>query len=279
MLYSFTDTESWEYHTPTTAKSIPIIYSPLDGTYADNAIHDAISTDPVYNSPVFQTNADNRIFTDESRIARYERCRFLNNIIAIRGDNSDLSYSGGHLSPQTGSNHIHLLGTNIDLNKNAPSDEIRLAFSVINRAPDGPDPDEVRILIEFASTDVHNDSAGQFARFELKLENGMSPGQYDFSTNRYVVSTKQLQDLYKSSGFTWSAVNVVKVYASVIKDGEPSSDFFVALDAIRLENVSSGNSLYGLTGYSVIVNSDAQTVTKSANTTNFIEFRFAMDVQ
>jgi len=34
-----------------------------------------------------------------------------------------------------------------------------------------------------------------------------------------------------------------------------------------------------MTGYSVIKNKDAATIVKSANTTNYIEFRFALDVQ
>ena len=59
-------------------------------------------------------------------------------------------------------------------------------------------------------------------------------------------------------------------------DNVPSSDYYVALDAMRLENVATVNPLYGLTGYSVIKNTDATTVVKSSNTSNYIEFRFAI---
>ena len=62
-------------------------------------------------------------------------------------------------------------------------------------------------------------------------------------------------------------------------ENNPSDDFYIALDAVRLENKSSGNPLYGLTGYSVIKNVDAYPITKLPNTSNYIEFRFAMDVQ
>lgn len=272
--------ESWEYHTASSSVAIPTIYEPLDGSYKDNAIHNAVSGDPAYGKPVFKTNADNRIFTDSTRISRYERCRFFNSMIAIAGNDSSLMLSGGHLSPQVGSNHIHLLGTEVNLNKNAPDDELRLAFSVINKSIDSLVPETVKVLIEFSSTDVHNEAGSQWARFEIVLENGTGPGQHDFESNRYVVAKKQLQELYKSSGFTWSTVDTVKVYASVEDNtGTPSENFYVCLDALRLENVSSENPLYGLTGYSVIVNSDANTIVKAANTTNFIEFRFAMDVQ
>ena len=271
--------ENWEYHTSSLSVAIPAIYEPLDGSYKDNAIHNAVSGDPAYGKPVFKTNADNRIFADATRIARYERSRFFNSLIAIAGNDSTLNVVGGHLSPEAGSNHIHLLGTNIDLNKNAPDDELRFAFSVINKAADQSTPKTVKILLEFSSTDVHNEVGSQWARFEIVLENGTGPGQHDFSTNRYVVAKKQLQELYKSAGFTWSTVDTVKVYASVEDDSDtPSEDFYVCLDALRVENLSSNNPLYGMTGYSVITNTDAQTIVKSANTTNFIEFRFSMDV-
>jgi hypothetical protein len=59
-------------------------------------------------------------------------------------------------------------------------------------------------------------------------------------------------------------------------DDVPSSDYYVALDAMRLENIATVNPLYGLTGYSVIKNTDATTVVKSSNTSNYIEFRFAI---
>lgn len=279
MIYSFTQNESWEYHNPTTAVAIPTVYAPLDGSYSDNAIHGEVSGDPIYQKPVFQTNADNRIFTDSSRVARYETCRFLNNVIAMSGASSTLNISNGHLQPANGSSHIHLTGVNLDLNKNSPTDQLKLAFSVVSKDADGTAPDSVRILLEFSSSDVHNDSNGQYARFEVNLDNGTDPGEHDFDASRYVVVAKDLKDLYKSSGFTWNTVDVIKVYVSVIKNGAASEDFYVFLDALRLDNTSVVNSLYGLTGYSVIRNTDSKTVTKLANTTNFMEFRFAMDVQ
>ena len=268
-IYSFVSTENWEYHSADQAIAIPVVYSPLDGSNNDNVI------DQPYN--VFQTNADNRIFTNEDRISRYERCRFLNNIIAIVGDDANLTVDGNsHLVISNDSNHIHLTGAVVDFNKNAPTDELKLAFSVINKEPNPAIvPDSVRILVEFASSDASADQ-GEFARFEVNIDNGP---EFDLSNSRYIVVTKQLQELYKSSGFTWSTVNVVKVYATVINNAAPSSDFYVCLDAMRLENKNTSNPLYGLTGYSVIKNSEAKTIVKSANTTNYLEFRFGLDVQ
>jgi hypothetical protein len=264
-IYSFTSNENWEYHGTDSATSIPVYYTPLDSE--DNIINIA--------DQVFQTNADNKIFTNQERVDRYERCRFLNNIMVIRGDMTNLSVSGGQLVVPANSKHIHLTGASVDFNKNAPTDDLRLAFSVINKDGESSiQPDEVRIMLEFAESDVHG--TGQWARFETIIKES-DPG-VNFAENRYFVSKKTFQDLYKSSGFTWNIVDVVKFYVSVIKDGVVSDDYYVCLDALRLENTTSSNPVYGLTGYSLIKNNNAETITKFANTTNHIEFRFGMDV-
>lgn len=265
-LFAFTVNENWEYHDQTSATELPVVYTPLDGSNNDNVINQTYAA--------FQTNSDNRLFTSTDRVSRYERARFYNNIVMLRGDSASLSVSGGHLTIGSGSNHIHLLGTSLDFNQNAPTDQIKLAFSVINKDPDPSIvPDEVRILLEFGESDTAG--AGEWARFEVI----MNANDYDFANNRYYVVTKQLQELYKSTGFTWNNVSIIKIYSTVINNGSPSSDFYVGLDAVRFENTSTTNPIYGLTGYTVLKNTNAETIVKAANTSNYIEFRFAMDVQ
>jgi hypothetical protein len=279
-VFAFTQTENWNYHTATSAVEIPTISEPLDSPDSDNVI--------ATTNSVFQTNADNTIFYKTSRAERYERPRFFNNVILVSGDDADLTISSesgpvqDHFAIEAGSNHIHLTGPNVDFSKNSPTDELRLAFSIINKdgasetLQNASSPDSVRILVDFASTDSSSPDA--FARFEAELINGTGVGEYDFDTNRYYVVSKQLQDLYVSSNFTWDAVTVVKIYVTTLVSGVPSSDYFVALDAMRLENVSSLNPLYGLTGYSVIKNDTESSIVKSPNTSNYIEFRFSIGV-
>lgn len=274
-IYSFSTNENWEDHvTDETSYEVVSKYGPLDDSDADNIINDITVTRGGSSvvTKTFQTNADNKIFTNQERASRYERCRFLNNIMVIRGDHADMDVSGNHLVVNTAnSDHLHLTGAVLDFNKNSPTDELKLAFAVFNKDGESSiQPDEVRILLEFASSDIHG--TGQWARFEVILD------EVDFSTNRYFVIKKQLQELYKSSAFTWNAIDLVKFYVTVIKNNEPSSDYYVGLDALRLENKTSTNPIYGLTGYSVIKNTGAETITKFANTTNHIEFRFGMDV-
>ncbi len=268
-IYAFTQDENWEHHSISNQQStsIPIVYEPLDGSDSDNVIHQTYS--------VLQTNADNKIFTNPDRVARYERCRFFNNVVMMAGDSGNLTVQDGHIIVDTEtSDHIHLTGAILDFNKNAPTDELKFAFSVANK--DGQStaiPESVRVLINFSSTDVYG--TGEYAKFEAIINSS----DYDFENNRYFVITRKLEDLIKSNGFTWANVDVVQIFVSVIDNGEPSSDFYVCMDAIRFENTNTANSLYGMTGYSVIKNTNAAPIVKIANTTNYVEFRFAMDVQ
>lgn len=275
-IFSFADTDNWLYQPFNSPPvDIPVRYEPLSGDAQNNNINETAS--------VFETNADNRVFTDEHRLARNERCRFLNNIIAIVGNNSTLTRDNlGIIRVTSGSKYIRLNETTVDLSKNSPLDELKLAFSVVNKvANSNTVPDNVKILLEFSY--IGTNSLVEFARFEVDIDDesylaGTADDTFDFSESRYVVSTKSLKDLRKTDDFDWREVNIVKIYSCVTEAGSPSDLFYVCLDGLRLENVTSTNSLYGLTGYSVIKNVGSRPIIKSANTTNYIEFRFALDV-
>lgn len=276
VVYSFADTDSWVYQPLGSASTeIPSIYTPLDGEAGNGIINQT--------AVVFETNADNRIFTQTDRIARNERCRFLNNIIAIVGNNSTLTSTAlGKLQIAAGSRYIKLNETSVDFTKNSPLDELRLAFSVLNKVSNSNTvPDNVKVLLEFSYTG--SDNTTEYARFEVNIDDltnttGTATDKRNLATNRYLVVTRALKDLVKTDNFNWRQVAVAKIYACVTEAGSPSDLFYVCLDGLRLENVTSTNSLYGLTGYSVIKSVGSKPIIKSANTTNYIEFRFALDV-
>jgi hypothetical protein len=276
VIYSFADTDNWLYQPMgSAAEEIPSIYTPLDGDSENGIINQT--------AVVFETNADNRIFTQTDRIARNERCRFLNNIIAIVGNNSTLtSTSLGKLQIGAGSKYIKLNEASVDFTKNSPLDELRLAFSVVNKVSNSNTiPDNVKVLLEFSYNG--SDSITEYARFEVNIDDltnttGTATDKRNLATNRYLVVTRALKDLVKTDNFDWRQVSVAKIYACVTEAGSPSDLFYVCLDGLRLENVTSTNSLYGLTGYSVIKSVGSKPIIKSSNTTNYIEFRFALDV-
>jgi hypothetical protein len=270
-LILFDGAELWEAHTAT------IDPVPLElGTIADE------QNDITITDTIFYTNSNNSLFEKTNypdRVERYERPRFLDRTIFVRGDSSELAVDGSDLSVTSG-DHIHLATGPIDLARNSTEDELRLAFSVVNKngteIGDTADvPDNVKILVQFASTDG---ASPEYASFVVNLDNGTSTGEWDFTNNRYVVVSKPIKDLYTTASFSWDTVTTVKVYACVNDNSTGAEDFYVALDALKLENISSFNNVYGLTAYTVMKTSDSLPIVKSDNTSSFIEFSYLVDV-
>lgn len=287
MLYSFTTSETWEYHNSEGKEDIPLIETPLDYNSdtdnKDNVILGEynISSETVPQfCPVFRAYADDRAFNDEERLARYERPRFLNDAMMIVGNLSNLSIgSDGRIvvNETNPGGHIHNIDPSFNLTKNSPLDEIKLAFSVVNKNPTNDEfPDQVILMVEFSNSDTQGQ--GEWSRMEIIMNNGTDPGEYDFTQNRYFSISKKLSELHSSIGANWGDVSIVKIYGCTKKAGLLSDNFYISLDAMRLENVTSFNPLYGLSGYSVISNVGSQPITKEKGTTSYLEFRFAVDV-
>lgn len=302
-LYSFSSNEGWVYHSATTntATSIPTISGKLSGNTSGNDIID----DVIGTNLVFQAQASNSIFLSDYRTARFEQPRFLDNTIFMSGKTSklDVSETTGLLSVDPEwtdgdtykSNHIHLTNARFNFDSNSVIDELRFAFSLVSKEENNTleAPTNVRVMIEFTSNDTYGE--GQYARFEVDLydisvaDADLPPADKrgnvviaDLSKNRYFAVTRKIEQLTKSSGFTWELVKNVKVYVSVAEsDGDPNSNYFVSLDGLRFENVATENPLYGMIGYTVVTNNEnnqPRTIIKSPNSTNYVEFRFAVDV-
>lgn len=263
MLYTFSENEGWKYDD---------LQIPLE-TVLDN-------DDNLINvvAPAFFFTSTNIIFGNVNRVERFERPRILNGSLAIVGDSSELPplNISGEVEPEPGSKYIKLTGASVNLNKNAPTDLLKVAFSVMNKDGDnsGQVPDEVHLLIQFRSSTQEN----VYANMQISLGNGTGAGEHDFTENRYVTVAQELQALYYKPGFSWSLVDEVRVYSSVQTSGTPSDNFYVALDGLRVDNITTQNPLYGLTGYTVFMTEGGETVIKNQNTKNYIEFRFAINV-
>jgi hypothetical protein len=272
-VFGFTNTENWSYYNGTSSIDIPKVTERLDSETSLNVINvsgkidinngNSLSSDV----PVFETNADNSVFYDSGRLSRYERARFFNNVILLRGDTSNLTQSGGNFANLSASNYIQYPNKIASFSQNSPNDELKLALSIINKSGTTP-PDKVWVLVNFVA-------GTEYARFQVEMVNGSSG--YDFDENRYYVVTKKLQDLYTSSSFNWDNVTKTEIYANVLVSNVASDQYYVGLDALRLENISTPNPLYGLTGYTIIKTSNSLPVVKSTNTSNYIEFRFNIE--
>ena len=280
MIYTFLE-PGWEYHNNVSATRLELETNPLNGE-----LEGSIITNPLNDSgvemPVFRTSSNNAVFNSTVRSGRYELPRYLSNALLISGDMSYIEEYDEVMSIKQSTpseyygTHLHLTGITTNFNRNSSSDQLKLAFSILDKdATQSVRVGGVRIIVEFASSDALDPQ--NFARFEVDLD----PSDVDFVTDRYIVVTKTFGDLIKSNAFTWNTINVVKIYAMVYDNsgsGLPSSDFYIALDGLRLENVTAQNPLYGMTGYTVIKTEDGQPVVKEANSSNLVEFRYGLDV-
>jgi hypothetical protein len=102
---------------------------------------------------------------------------------------------------------------------------------------------------------------------------GVSTGEQDFDGIKTVIEASGTTFTYAS---TSTAISQEVTPRGTAKTAD--SRFYVALDALRIDNINTVNPLYGLVGYSIIQDELQQSIIKSPNTTNFIEYRFVLDV-
>ena len=137
MLYTFSESENWEYHNRTSATTVPTIIEPLNGELEGSVINPLDSNSlPV---PAFRTNSNNVVFNSDARSSRYELPRFLDRSLLISGDMSYIEEYDGILSLRESTSseyygtHLHLTGITNNFNRNSASDQLRLAFSILDK--------------------------------------------------------------------------------------------------------------------------------------------------
>jgi hypothetical protein len=172
------------------------------------------------------------------------------------------------------SRHIHLNNINLNTANNSPSDIFTLAFSLVDKDSVGNgNPEFAKVIIEFFRNESNQETG--FAKAELYI-----PGS-EFS-NRYKAISFPISQLITSPDFTPSQIKLARIfcYVPVISEGDlvGSSDHYVALDGLRLDNVSTNNPLYKMVGYSSIVTPTGSPIIKYRNTNNYVEFRFGIGV-
>ena len=274
-LIAFAEEEQWQY-LDTTVKPILTVNQPLDTPADDNIINTSTPDFTINNVPsllpnVFQANADNNIFFKTNRNTKNERCRYLNNMLLVKGNYSAIKDITDVTSNLSGINHIIKTGLNINLVQNSLSDKIKIAFSLVNKnATSYTNPDSLKIILEFI------DNNNKYARSLITVTDG--DVGINFNTNRYIVKEKTLSDFTQETGFSWQYVNSLKIYSCVVTSNLVVDTHYIAFDAIRFDNVNTQNPLYGLVGYTVVKNTNGQTIAKSPNTNNYVEFRMALDV-
>jgi hypothetical protein len=275
IISTFSNSEPWSYSnninesgTVLYIGDVPITSSPV----GDIDINDASWDDFIF------INSNSAIFEYSNRVNRGEPTRYLNRSLSVSGSTSVVSGVSASSSVIDTSNnesfYIENNSINLNLGKNLPTDQIKLAFSVVSLSreaiPASNPPKNVKIKLEFL-----NNSVASTPRASVNI----SLRDTDISTMRYQVVTKELSDFETTENFSWSNVNGVRIYTSIHDDSNVvSGEHFVLYDGLRFENVSSYNPLYSLVAGEYVKTLDENPILKRENSTSYVEYRFGLGV-
>ena len=257
LLATFSPAESWLYGilsaSATTASAVPEV----------TALNSSTGSDIDATDRIFYFYSGDRIFNDAGRKGKQEPPRFLSKAVMVRGDNSNY--------------YIENSTFNFDLSQNLPSDKIRLAISLITKtAASQTSPTSVSLVLDF----INNVGSKPKARYSTTLASGdfVVPITSGTAPSKYKVLDIPLGSFTKDADFSWGQVNLVRITAYVTTGDATSDQYYVCLDGMRLENESTDNPLYSLVGYDVAKTTNGYPITKIENTSNYIEYRFGVEV-
>jgi hypothetical protein len=266
LLVTFTPSETWSYLVNGSASPVLYLNEALD--------QDNVLSNISLSQSVAFINSDATVFNNEDRKNRQEPPRFLNRSLMVSGSTSMISEDF-----VIGPNSYSLENSNLsfDLSQNLPTDEIKLALSLVSKtATTNSNPDNVRIILQFVNniSNTNIESPKALLRIDLPSSNFLSGG----NTNRYITVTKTLSDFIKDDTFSFANINLIKINVSVLNSGSPTNNYFVVLDGIRIDNISTPNPLYSMIGYNIITTDNGLPILKAENTNNYVEYRFGIGV-
>jgi len=275
LLVTFTSAEPWSYVTNGSASAIEFEPNGVLNLTSGSAITNDITT----TTKGQFINSDSTIFNTSSRSSRLEQPRLLSRALMVSGSSSFLTLDPGDptkLIATSSASYIENSSINFDFSQNITTDKLKLAFSLLSRtASVDTAPDSVRILLEFTNGTT---LPGTSPKAKLSMILSSSDFQVDGNANRYVVVTKSLSNFERDTDFTFSNINGIRMYTSILVGGVPTDNYLVAYDGLRIDNVSTINPLYSLVGYDVIKTDNGLPILKQENTNNYIEYRFGIGV-
>ena len=275
LLVTFTSAEPWSYVTNGSASAIEFEPNGVLNLTSGSAITNDITT----TTKGQFINSDSTIFNTSSRSSRLEQPRLLSRALMVSGSSSFLTLDPGDptkLIATSSASYIENSSINFDFSQNITTDKLKLAFSLLSRtASVDTAPASVRILLEFTNGTT---LPGTSPKAKLSMILSSSDFQVDGNENRYVVVTKSLSNFERDTDFTFSNINGIRIYTSILVGGVPTDNYLVAYDGLRIDNVSTINPLYSLVGYDVIKTDNGLPILKQENTNNYIEYRFGIGV-
>jgi len=271
------NSEVWQYKTGGTSPTTSTLTYTETALDSGNAFNNLDTLQPSIKAVL--TNSDN-IFFNSTRIARFERPRFLDDCLIVGGDLSKFEFSGSTTVPysidETVTNdYITISNINLGaLDTNSTSDELVFAYSLISKSASATTLgtiESVNIMVEF--------NAGlESAKYHFRQRTSELS-----ATNRYQIIKVSLGDTTystKSDGFLWKDVTSANIYAS-IQDGSGGqlNTYLLALDGLNFTNKNNLNSSnYGLVSYVPIRNTSGTSILKNPNNPNLIEYRLVLGI-
>jgi hypothetical protein len=272
------NSEVWQYKTGGTSPTTSTLTYAETALDSDNVLNN-LNTTLMTSIKAVLTNSDNTFF-NSTRIARFERPRFLDDCLIVGGDLSKFEMASSTTVPcsidETVTNdYITISNINLGaLDTNSTSDELVFAYSLISRYASATTLgtiESVNIMIEF-------NAGPESAKYHFKQRTSALS-----ATNRYQTIKVSLGDTTystKSDGFLWKDVTSANIYASIQdSSGAQLSTYALALDGLNFTNKNNLNSSnYGLVSYVPIRNTSGTSILKNPNNPNLIEYRLVLGI-
>lgn len=287
MLYTFSASEGWEYHSGSSTVAISYV-----GSISENGIDISVPND---DKAVFVAS-DSAVFFTENR--SNQRMRVYQDALVIRGDLSTIDID---TTPPidtewtVGGDHVHVTGIPINLTKARSDDELKISFSILNKTYadiESYPAEAIRIVINFMQSEsqyydaVGNPISTEYAKMQIQVNEGETgvvnqiPSTTDFANNGYYTVTVPIENLITSPNFSWENITVAQVFVEVdAPSGKTNTDYYVGIDAIRFDSNNDNNPAYGMSAYSVVQNSSASTEIKELQTETQLEYKIVLEVE
>jgi hypothetical protein len=256
MLLTFDNNEAWLVR-----DTIPA--TPTSTIIVDGQINETTPT------TIFANLLD-PVITNQTRILHNEAPRNGSTSLVTPGNLS--TFSG--TTPQAGK-YLVITNPGINLSQSSPKDKLKIAFSVMPKTMLSSVSGTAKIVVEFGNQE--GIGVGGYARaiYSVNITDPVGGA----TPSRYFTASIDIKDLVQS-GFSWADATYIKVFVYA------GADNIVALDGMRVDNVSSESPVYGLVGYTVIKNllttsggtPGAVPIVKDKDKTSLIEFRFQVSV-
>ena len=276
MVSSFSNSEPWAYSNNLNTSGAVLYIGSI--TISDTVPGNIdTSSSAIWGDFIF-INSNSTIFEYSDRVNRGEPPRYLNRSLTVSGSTSVVdslmpAVSASINTSSPSSYYIENNSINLNLSKNLPQDQIKLAFSVVSLARQGVSsvtPANVKIRLELLNNSGTN-SPKAYVDIALQDET--------LNLSRYQVVTKELGEFTTTENFSWASVDGVRIYTCIHNDSYVTTgDHFVFYDGIRFENVASYNPLYSLVAADYIKTLDENPILKKENSAGYVEYRFGLGV-